>query len=80
MAASPLLIIFQWAPPVLQLKLTTFTAMSPDDQDAYIRSWQGSRSETRKLAFHALKNLSVLGYYSQDATWKGIHYDGPWTR
>jgi len=73
-----LLAIFQWGPPLFQLKLKTFTGMTPDERDAYLRSWATSRHRTRRLAFRALKNLSMLGYYSQDATWKGIHYDGPW--
>jgi len=73
-----LLKLFQWGPPVFQLKLTTFTRMSPAERDAYLNGWATSRLATRQLAFRALKNLSMLGYYSQDATWKAIHYDGPW--
>jgi len=73
-----LLRAFEWGPPVLTFQLTTFTGMSPEQQDAYLDGWARSNSETRRLAFRALKNLAVLGYYSQDATWKGIHYDGPW--
>ena len=73
-----LLTLFQWGPPLFQLKLKTFTSLTPDERDDYLRDWATSRSDTRRLAFRALKNLSMLGYYSQDATWKGIHYDGPW--
>lgn len=73
-----LLTMFQWGPPLFQLKLRTFTALTPEAQDSYLQDWATSRSSTRRLAFRALKNLSMLGYYSQDATWKGIHYDGPW--
>lgn len=73
-----LLSIFQYAPPLLELRMTTFTGMSPADQDDYLRGWASSRFETRRLAFRALKNLSMLGYYTQDSTWRGIHYDGPW--
>ncbi len=73
-----LLQLFQWGPPLLQLKLKTFTGMSPEERDDYIRDWADSRFATRQLAFRALKNLSMLGYYSQDATWAAIHYDGPW--
>lgn len=73
-----LLTLFQWGPPLFQLKLKTFTSLTPDERDDYLRGWATSRSDTRRLAFRALKNLSMLGYYSQDATWKGIHYDGPW--
>jgi len=73
-----LLIAFQWGPPLLLLKMKSFTAMSADEQDTYIRGWATSASDIRKLAFHALKNLAMLGYYSQDATWPAIHYSGPW--
>jgi len=74
-----LLTLFQWGPPLFQFKLKTFTGLTPDERDDYLRGWATSRSDTRRLAFRTLKNLSMLGYYSQDATWKGIHYDGPWT-
>ncbi len=73
-----LLTLFQWGPPLFQLKLKTFTGLTPEERDGYLLDWAMSRSDTRRLAFRALKNLSMLGYYSQDATWKGIHYDGPW--
>lgn len=73
-----LLTIFQWSPLLFQFKPKTFTGLSPHERDDYIRDWATSRVETRRLAFRALRNLSMLGYYSQDATWKGIHYDGPW--
>ncbi|HVO24098.1 MAG TPA: gluconate 2-dehydrogenase subunit 3 family protein [Candidatus Margulisiibacteriota bacterium] len=73
-----LLRLFQWGPPVFQLKFRTFTGLTPEERDSYLQGWATSRSSTRRLAFRALKNLSMLGYYSQDATWKGIHYDGPW--
>jgi hypothetical protein len=73
-----LLRLVQWGPLLFQLKPQTFAGLTPDERDASLRGWAESRFETRRLAFRALKNLSMLGYYSQDATWKGIHYDGPW--
>lgn len=73
-----LLTLFQWGPPLFQFKLKTFTGLTPEERDSYLEGWATSRSAMRRLAFRALKNLSMLGYYSQDATWKGIHYDGPW--
>lgn len=75
---SSLITLFQWGPPVFQFKLHRFTKLAPDDQDAYLADWATSHVETRRIAFQALKNLSVLGYYAQDGTWKGLHYDGPW--
>jgi hypothetical protein len=52
--------------------------MSPEERDEYLQQWAMSAVEVRRLAFRALKNLSMLGYYAQDATWKSLHYDGPW--
>lgn len=70
--------IFEYGPPVFSARLSTFTGLDADGQDEYLRAWSESRFPTIRLAFQAFKNLSYLGYYSQDATWKGIHYDGPW--
>jgi hypothetical protein len=75
---SWLITLFEWGPPVLQFKPHRFTRLGPQEQDDYIRDWATSSVGLRRIAFQALKNLSVLGYYAQDATWKGIHYDGPW--
>ena len=69
---------FEWGPPVFAYQLTTFTRMPPAAQDEYLRGWAASPRELRRLAFRALKNLSMLGYYAQPATWEAIHYDGPW--
>jgi hypothetical protein len=70
--------IFEYGPPAFTWRLSRFTALDAAAQDDYLRAWSESRFVTCRLAFQALKNLSFLGYYSQDATWKGIHYDGPW--
>jgi hypothetical protein len=70
--------LFEYAPPLLIGKLSTFTGFTPEWQDVYLTTWEQSRFQLRRVAFQALKNLSFLGYYAQDATWKGIHYQGPW--
>jgi hypothetical protein len=72
------LLLFQYAPPFFLAGLSTYTDLSESAQDAYLRQWEQSRFQTLRLAFQAFKNLAMLGYYSQDATWKGIHYHGPW--
>jgi hypothetical protein len=72
------LLLFEYAPPVFSLRFSTFTGLSDEAKDDYIAGWAESRFLTRQFAFRALKNLSLLGYYAQDATWKGIHYGGPW--
>jgi hypothetical protein len=70
--------LFEYGPPLLLGKLSTFTGLTPEWQDVYLMSWEQSRFQMRRLAFQAVKNLAFLGYYAQDGTWKGIHYQGPW--
>lgn len=72
------LLLFEYAPPLFAARLSTFTGLDATAQDSYIAGWADSRFTLRRIAFQALKNLSYLGYYADDATWKGIHYDGPW--
>jgi hypothetical protein len=72
------LLLFEYGPPLFGARFSTFTGLDEKAQDDYLAGWEASRFATRRLVFQALKNLSFLGYYSQDATWKGIHYDGPW--
>ncbi len=55
-----------------------FTSLATEWQDIYLSDWAGSRFHVRRIVFQALKNLAMLGYYAQDATWAGIHYGGPW--
>lgn len=72
------LVLFEYGPPLFIGKLATFTSLEPEWQDLYLTGWATSRFHTRRIAFQAFKNLAMLGYYSQDATWSGIHYAGPW--
>jgi len=72
------LLLFEYAPPLFLGRASTFTGLAPQWQDLYLDAWAGSRFATCRLAFQAFKNLSMLGYYSQDSTWPAIHYSGPW--
>ncbi len=72
-----LLPIFDWGAMAYRLRLKRFLSLTPDDRDDYLRAWASSRFATCRLVFRALKNLSMLGYYSQDETWHSIHYSGP---
>ena len=72
------LLLFEYAPPLFLGRASTYTGLAPQWQDLYLDGWAGSRFHTCRLAFQAFKNLSMLGYYSQDATWPAIHYTGPW--
>jgi hypothetical protein len=72
------LVVFEYGPPLFLGQPSTFTGLSPEWQDLYIDGWAQSRFHTRRIAFQAFKNLAMLGYYAQDATWPAIHYGGPW--
>ena len=46
-------------------------------QDASLRAWMTSRLAIRRLAFTGVRNLCMLGYYSQEESWPLIGYAGP---
>lgn len=69
--------LFEWAPALCIGKPARFTGLEASWQDVYVADWADSSLQARQLVFQALKNLSFLGYYAQDATWAGIHYGGP---
>ena len=62
---------------VLDLSFSRFTRMSDAEKDASLRAWTQSRLGVRRMGFMALRNLCLLGYYSQPATWQAIGYKGP---
>jgi len=72
-----LLRLVEWGPLLLDFTPTRFSKMSDAEKDASLRAWMTSRLDLRRRAFYALRNLSYLGYYSQDATWDLIGYQGP---
>jgi hypothetical protein len=70
--------LVEYGPPVFIGQPARYTGLDPAWQDIYLNDWADSRFQTRRLVFQAVKNLSMLGYYAQDASWPGIHYGGPW--
>jgi len=76
-ALPTLLRLVEWGPALFDFTFTRFSKMSDTEQDASLRAWMTSRLGLRRRAFYALRNLSYLGYYSQDATWPLIGYLGP---
>ena len=75
-----LLHVVDYAPFVFDLTFKRFTRMTPEEQDASLEGWMRSRYALRRMAFLALRNLSFLGYYSQEETWPLIGYAGPLLR
>lgn len=74
---SAALQLFEWWPFLLELRFQRFTELPPDARDTSLAGWMTSRFGVRRLAFYALRNLGMLGYWSQDETWPLIGYRGP---
>ena len=67
-------------PFAFELQFRRFRSLSNEAQDRSLEGWRTSRIETRRRVFYALRNLALLGYWSQDETWPLIGYAGPWIR
>lgn len=72
--------LVEWSPLLFDLRFSRFTKLSPDAQDATLRSWMRSRLELRRTVFLALRNLCFMGWYSQPEVWPLIGYQGPLLR
>ena len=66
-----------WGPYLFDWRFARFRELDDAGKDASLRGWMTSSLALRRLAFQALKNLSMLGWYSQDASWASIGYQGP---
>lgn len=73
-----LLRLFQWSPPFMIRRFSPFTSLASSEQDRCLLAWERSSVGWITLGFRALKTVSALGYYSQQATWPIIGYRGPW--
>jgi hypothetical protein len=51
--------------------------MSDAERDASLRAWMTSRLAIRRQAFLAVRNLCLLGFYSQPEAWRLVGYQGP---
>lgn len=57
-----------------------FRELATRDAQDYLRAWETSRFDFRRTAYQALRMLTLFYYYSQDAAWPSIGYDGPWVK
>jgi hypothetical protein len=74
---SMLMRAVDWGPYLFDWRFARFRELDDAGKDASLRGWMTSSLAVRRLAFQALKNLSMLGWYSQDASWASIGYQGP---
>jgi len=69
--------LFEWWPFLFELRFRRFSDLGPEAQDASLEGWMRSRFAVRRTAFLALRNLALLGWWSQEETWPLIGYRGP---
>lgn len=62
---------------VMEGRITPFTKLSPEAQDASLASWESSSLAFKRIVFAALRRLIGMVYYSFPETWPHIGYDGP---
>jgi hypothetical protein len=72
-----LLRLVEWGPLLFDGRPARFTTLDDGAKDAHLAGWMESRFGVRRLGFQALRNLALLGYWSQDETWPLIGYHGP---
>lgn len=72
-----LLHLVEHAPPLLARRLSRFTRLGPEEQDAYLRAFAGSQRALLRQGWGGLKSLLLMGAYGQPATWDPIGYSGP---
>lgn len=73
-----LLFAFEYLAPVLGPALGTFSSLSTGMQERYVMGWMTSRLGFKRMAFRGLKQLTMLVYYTHEATWPAIGYKGTW--
>lgn len=69
-----LIATFEGGPLVLGPSRRRFSELDASDQDAYLEKWSESSLPPMRAAFHAIKQVAMMGYYSQPGAWPGIGY------
>lgn len=72
-----LLRLVEWGPLLFERRLARFSGLDAAGRDAALQGWMTSGLALRRIGFFALRNLALLGYWSQDETWPLIGYAGP---
>ena len=75
-----LLRLVEWGPLLFEHRFARFTQLDASAQDVALDGWMRSNLALRRMGFYALRNLALLGYWSQDETWPLIDYQGPLLR
>lgn len=74
---SRLLAFLEHVAPLGAGRVTRFTSLDGEAQDATLEAMMTSRSHTLRMGFEALKALTMMGAYADPRAWAAIGYDGP---
>lgn len=58
-------------------RVTPFTRLDPERQDAVLDEWRRSNVELRRTGYLAVRSLVVSAYYGDPRTWPSVGYPGP---
>lgn len=62
---------------LLGRRVTPFTRLPPEEQDAVLAEWRTSRLELRRTGYVALRALVTSAYYGNPQSWAAVGYNGP---
>ncbi len=68
---------FEHSPFVFAFSKTPFSQQTLEKQRKILSSLENSPLSFARLAFTGMKMLVMMGYYTRDAAWKTIGYEGP---
>ena len=62
--------LFQWGPPLFIGRPCRFTQLDRRDAVKYIEGWAKSRFKVRRRLFRGLRDITFLGFYSNQQSMK----------
>lgn len=71
---AALLAVFEAAPIALGPKRKRLSELSLAERRAFLASWPDSKIPQQRAAFHAIKTVCMMGYWSRAQTWSAIGY------
>lgn len=62
---------------LLDGRVTPFTRLDPEEQDAVLKGWQGSRLVLRRTGYQVLRKLCLSAHYAMPSSWAPIGFPKP---
>ncbi|MBZ0254217.1 MAG: gluconate 2-dehydrogenase subunit 3 family protein, partial [Candidatus Methylomirabilis sp.] len=74
---SGLGVLERWL-PIATFRFRAFTAMTPEDQDDYLRGLETSSLSLLRQLYFGMRTLIAFYYFGDARAWPPLGYDGPW--